>query len=197
MAFTTTDQPEGIPPNRRTPVVRNRRRNGWVNQGSRIKSRHRRWRPTPAAAGRDRCEAVAHIPVIEAHLTEAPYIGVGFCTVGHRRHRARCAPADRRHTPVWACTLAVAALALVGYLLSHTIGLPQIGGDIGNWGEPPGIVAIVCEAIMLLGATGIRSLYRPEQPGRTVRDHAPPSPQPGTEPRQQDPVADTSTTACT
>ncbi|MEO7130395.1 MAG: hypothetical protein ABIZ07_03350 [Dermatophilaceae bacterium] len=46
----------------------------------------------------------------------------------------------------------VAALALMGYFLSRTIGLPQIGDDIGNWGEPLGIVAIIAEAAMLITA---------------------------------------------
>ncbi len=34
----------------------------------------------------------------------------------------------------------------------RTIGLPQIGDDIGNWGEPLGIVAIIAEATMLITA---------------------------------------------
>jgi hypothetical protein len=50
---------------------------------------------------------------------------------------------------VWAWTGIVAALALLGYLLSRTVGLSQIGDDIGNWGEPLGVVCIIAEAVML------------------------------------------------
>jgi hypothetical protein len=63
-------------------------------------------------------------------------------------------------TAVWAWTGIVAVLALLGYLLSRTVGLPQIGDDIGNWGEPLGVVCIVAEAVMLV-ATLAHFITRP------------------------------------
>ena len=98
-------------------------------------------------------EAVAHIPVIDQHLTEAPYIGVAFLllavaglALGHLLLAADT-------TAVWASTLIVSALALGGYFLSRTTGLPQIHDEIGNWSEPLGIVAVATETVMLLTAT--------------------------------------------
>jgi hypothetical protein len=45
---------------------------------------------------------------------------------------------------------AVCLAAVVGYLASRTIGLPQIGDDVGNWTEPLGIPAVASEALMVV-----------------------------------------------
>lgn len=102
------------------------------------------------AAIRALVEGTAHIPVIEKHLSEAPYIGVGFelLTVAGLMLGFLLLTAD---TPaVWAATLTVSVLAIAGHVLSRSVGLPQIHGDIGNWAEPLGIVAITGETIMVL-----------------------------------------------
>ncbi|MEO7132374.1 MAG: hypothetical protein ABIZ07_13465, partial [Dermatophilaceae bacterium] len=66
----------------------------------------------------------------------------------------------------------VAALALVGYFLSRTIGLPQMGDDIGNWGEPLGILAIISEAIMLITAAVQLGRLHHESSASRVPTHA-------------------------
>jgi hypothetical protein len=40
--------------------------------------------------------------------------------------------------------------ALVAYVLSRTIGLPQIRDDVGNWTEPWGIAAVAVESLLLV-----------------------------------------------
>jgi hypothetical protein len=66
----------------------------------------------------------------------------------------------------------VAALALIGYVLSRVVGLPQIGDDVGNWGDPLAIVAISFESLMLAAA-----LLQPMAPtivaGATATDTSP------------------------
>lgn len=109
-----------------------------------------RWRlPAVLAAF---AEAVGHIPVTQEHLTEAPYIGVGFIllTVAGFILAQLLLLADT--TAVWIWTAIVSAAAVLGYLLSRTVGLPQIRDDIGNWGEPLGNVCLVAEAVMLAAA---------------------------------------------
>ncbi len=101
-------------------------------------------------------EAVAHVPVIEPHLAEAPYIGVGFVLLTiagfYLAVRLTLDPDEL----VWTATGVVAVLALVGYVLSRTVGLPQIGDDVGAWGDPLGITAVTCEAVMVLAAVAHR-----------------------------------------
>lgn len=128
----------------------------WLLDGAALRSP---WRLIAAigAVG----EAAAHIPVIEQHLSEAPYIGVGFVLLTVAGFILGVLLLLSDTLAVWAGTLGVALLALVGYFLSRTIGLPQIGDDIGNWTEPLGIIAIICEAIMLI--TAAVQLTRPQR----------------------------------
>lgn len=98
-------------------------------------------------------EAVAHIPVIEEHLSEAPYIGVCFVLLTISGFVLGNYLLNADSQAVWVATGVVSALALLGYLLSRTVGLPQIGDDVGSWSDPLGIVAISCEALMLATAS--------------------------------------------
>lgn len=127
----------------------------WLLDGAPV---HSPWRLLAAigAVG----EAVAHLPVIEEHLNEAPYIGVGFVLLAVAGFILGVLLLLSDTPAVWASTLAVGLLSLLGFFLSRTIGLPQIGDDVGNWSEPLGIVAIICEAIMLV--TAAVQLGRPQ-----------------------------------
>jgi len=39
---------------------------------------------------------------------------------------------------------------VVSFLASRTVGLPQIGEDVGNWTEPLGYPAVASEVLMAL-----------------------------------------------
>lgn len=116
-------------------------------------------------------EAAGHIPVTQEHLSEAPYIGVGFVllTVAGFLLAALLLTADT--TAVWSATGAVAALALTGFVLSRTVGLPQIRDDIGSWGEPLGIVCLAAEALMLAAAAAQLFATRAEAVSATGRQY--------------------------
>lgn len=116
------------------------------------------WRLVAAAAAI--AEAAVHIPVIEDHLKEAPYIGIAFVlvTVAGFVLAQLLLTADTR--AVWLSTVAVSGLALAAFILSRTVGLPQVQDDIGDWSDPLGIVAIVSEAIMLATAIVHLSTHR-------------------------------------
>ncbi len=103
-----------------------------------------------AAAGM----AVAHIPVIKQHLDEAPYIGIGFVLLTIAGLVLLQLLLTRDTAAVWTASVVVSVLALLGYLLSRSVGLPQITDDIGNWSDPLGVVAIVSETVLLLAAVG-------------------------------------------
>ena len=101
-------------------------------------------------------EAVAHVPVIEPHLVEAPYVGVGFVLLAIAGLYLAVRLVQDPDELVWAATGVVAVLALVGYVLSRTVGLPQIGDDVGAWDDPLGTTAVTCESVMVLAAVAHR-----------------------------------------
>jgi hypothetical protein len=83
---------------------------------------------------------------------------------------------------VWAATGALAALVLIGYVLSRTSGLPGFSEEIGEWTEPFGLVSLVFEGLLVcLSAAVLASHARvPEastnpwarQTSRTLKPHA-------------------------
>jgi len=52
---------------------------------------------------------------------------------------------------------ALGGLAILAYILSRSIGLPQIRDDVGNWAEPLGVVAVAAEAVLLFGGLAAAS----------------------------------------
>jgi hypothetical protein len=113
------------------------------------------WR-LPAAAALLVAGAV-HIPITGEHLEEAPYIGVLFIalTVACVACAALLLLHDNPLT--WTVTGGVSALAVIGYVLSRTVGLPQIGDDVGNWSDPLGAVALLTEGLtVVLAALALR-----------------------------------------
>jgi hypothetical protein len=94
--------------------------------------------------------AGTHIPLIRMHLEEAPYIGWLFIALSVVCLVLAVAILFVDNPGIWVLSGAVCLAAVVGYLASRTIGLPQIGDDVGNWTEPLGIPAVASEALMVV-----------------------------------------------
>ncbi|WP_310962284.1 hypothetical protein [Nocardioides terrisoli] len=111
--------------------------------------------------------AGTHVPLIREHLEEAPYVGWLFIalTVVSVVLAVLLVVAD---TPaVWLTAGLTASLALIAFVLSRTVGLPQIGDDIGNWTEPLGFPALAGELIAALVAyVALRPRPSPPEPAR-------------------------------
>jgi hypothetical protein len=93
--------------------------------------------------------AGTHIPLIRAHLEEAPYIGWLFIALSVVCIVLAVAILFVDHVGVWVLSAAVCFAAVVGFLASRTIGLPQIRDDVGNWTDPLGIPAVASEMLMV------------------------------------------------
>jgi len=89
--------------------------------------------------------AATHIPLVPEHLEEAPYVGVLFILLSAVSILLAAAILVRDLPLVWVTSGTVTLLAFVAFLVSRTIGLPEIGDDIGNWTEPLGFPALVAE----------------------------------------------------
>jgi hypothetical protein len=108
------------------------------------------WRFVVAAA----CltAAAAHLPVIEDHLQEAPYMGVLFIVLSVACVLEAVAMLGRDARVVYAAVMVTCAAAVGAYIWSRAAGLPQIADDVGNWTEPLGIVAITAESAAVLAS---------------------------------------------
>ncbi len=115
----------------------------------------------------------AHIPVIPAHLHEAPYIGVLFIVLTVASFALAAVIALGDIAAAYFSTATVMALALLAYAVSRTIGLPEIGDDIGNWLEPLGVVAVIAEATACLSAIAIGVKARREAGVHALSKHWP------------------------
>lgn len=94
--------------------------------------------------------AAFHIPVIAPHLHEAPYIGGLFIALTVACLALAAALTVRDDDRLWAAAGVVTALAVIAYVVSRTVGLPEIGDDIGNWAEPLGVASITAETLTVL-----------------------------------------------
>jgi hypothetical protein len=85
------------------------------------------------------------------HLREAPYIGVLFIALAAVSVILAVALLAYDAPVVWIATFVVMAAAVAAFLISRTVGLPQMPDDVGNWtGEAMGIPAVTSETLASL-----------------------------------------------
>jgi hypothetical protein len=105
----------------------------------------------PAVVAATLIAGLAHVPVTGQHLEEAPYIGVLFVLLEIASLVLAIALMIVPSRAVLLATAAVGVLAILAFVVSRSVGLPQIGDDIGNWTEPLAVVSVAAELIMALG----------------------------------------------
>ena len=101
---------------------------------------------------------LVHVPVTPDHLVEAPYVGVLFIalTVSCLLLAGLLLLADS--PAAWAVSGATCGLAVVAYVASRSVALPQMADDVGNWLEPLGVAAVLTEsAVVVLSLVALRT----------------------------------------
>jgi len=90
-----------------------------------------------------------HLLDAPGKFTETPYMG--WMYVGLILSSLGIAYAFvRTSSPkVWLAAAGLAASAMVGFILTRTVGLPQAHGDIGNWSEPLGMASLFVEGALV------------------------------------------------
>src|SRR3954454_16408055 len=101
--------------------------------------------------------AGTHVPLIREHLEEAPYVGVLFIALSVASVVLAILLVGWDTPLVWTASGAMTLLALAAFIASRTVGLPQIGDDIGNWSAPLGYPAVAVEALMTAAAAIVLS----------------------------------------
>ncbi|HET8604799.1 MAG TPA: hypothetical protein VFM09_12785 [Marmoricola sp.] len=94
--------------------------------------------------------AGAHLSLVPEHLREAPYVGVLFLALSVVSIVLAGLVVARDRPLVWVTSGTVSLLAMAGFLVSRTVGLPELGDDIGNWTEPLGFPALAAETVTVV-----------------------------------------------
>lgn len=96
--------------------------------------------------------AAIHLTLVPGHLREAPYAGVLFIALSASALAVAAVLAVSNHPLAWLGAVGISLSALLAYLASRSIGLPSLSDDIGDWLNPLGVVAVLCEgAVALIG----------------------------------------------
>lgn len=97
--------------------------------------------------------SAVHLLLVPALLAEAALPAVLFVVLGVTCLGLAGVLVEWDTRPVWWVTAGVNAVALVACVLSRSIGLPQLGDEVGGWAEPLGFVAITVEALVVIEGT--------------------------------------------
>ncbi len=112
-----------------------------------------------AALGAALVLAVGVIHVIDqgglTGMKDPAYLGYGYWALELASVVTAVLLFTRLRALGWLLAVGVAAGPLVGLIISRSVGLPNATDDIGNWGEPLGVVSMVVEAALLLLAISV------------------------------------------
>ena len=118
------------------------------------------WQPDQGAAATARAVgalalaslAVIHVVDLPGTLGPDRLVGIGYLGIIAAAILIGGALIARPHWLAWAATAAVAAAAMIGYVLTRGLRGGFLGdhGDVGNWHCPLGIAALGVESVIIL-----------------------------------------------
>jgi hypothetical protein len=116
--------------------------------------------------------AVTHLTDLPEKLEEAPYMAVLFCgLIAASAGLGIVFASGRDDAIVWWTAGAVALMPLIGYLLSRSVGLPQLEDHVGDWLSPAGVVSVAAEALLVALSLPHLSRSRGGSGHRTAAPH--------------------------
>ena len=103
---------------------------------------------------------VIHVLEIQGQLSGAAWLTAGFVLLGVVAPIVGLWLLARPSPAAWQVSALVCVSAFGGYVLTRSVPVPGDRGDVGNWLEPLGVVALITEAIvMILAALVLASIY--------------------------------------
>jgi hypothetical protein len=110
--------------------------------------------------------ALIHLLDVIGKIQETPYIGALYILLMLGSIGLAFVILHTGGVLAWSGAGGLAALTLVGFILSRTTGLPDATGDIGNWSEPLGLASMLIEAgVILLSGYALMLARREARPG--------------------------------
>jgi hypothetical protein len=108
--------------------------------------------------------AAIHLYLAPMHLIEAPYIGALFIALSTACIVLAVLLSLLDNILVWVTAGTMSLLALMAFLISRTVGLPQISDDIGNWTDPLGYPNMAVEVLTIIVTTAVLRSERLRSP---------------------------------
>jgi hypothetical protein len=113
-----------------------------------LAARHSSWRlalvPAMLAA------AAFHLPVIAAHLVEAPYMGILFIALSGACVVLAAVLINFDSPAIYALAVLTCGSAVAGYGASRLVAFPMLADDVGDWAEPLGVASVVAELVVVV-----------------------------------------------
>jgi hypothetical protein len=110
--------------------------------------------------------ALIHLLDVISKMNETPYVGVMYIVLMGASISLAFLILHRGSRLAWTAAGLLAAMTLIGFVLSRTTGLPNANGDIGNWSEPLGLASLLVEgAFVVLSAYALWLGRRETTPG--------------------------------
>jgi hypothetical protein len=101
--------------------------------------------------------ALTHLLDAPGTFQDAPYKGWLYVALIAGSTATAAALVRSDDLRAWAAAAALPAGAIVAFVLSRTVGLPQGADDIGNWTEPLGLASLFVEgSLVALSAAVLR-----------------------------------------
>src|SRR5580700_9817623 len=118
------------------------------------------WQPDQGAASTARAVgtlalaalAIIHVVDLPATLGPTPLVGIGYLGIIAAAILTGGVLIAWPHWLAWGAAAAVAAAAMIGYVLTRALPGGFLGdhGDVGNWRCPLGIAALSVESVIIL-----------------------------------------------
>lgn len=110
--------------------------------------------------------ALIHLLDVIGKMHETPYLGVMYILLMGSSIGVAFLILHRGSRLAWTAGGLLAAMTLIGFILSRTTGLPNANADIGNWSEPLGLASLLVEsAFVVLSAYALWLGRRETAPG--------------------------------
>lgn len=106
--------------------------------------------------------ALIHLLDVINKINETPYLGVLYILLMITSLAVAFAVLHTGSSLTWAAAGGLAALTLIGFILSRTTGLPSSSSDVGNWTEKLGLAAMFVEGAVICLSLYALSLSRRE-----------------------------------
>lgn len=105
---------------------------------------------------------VIHVLEIQGQLSGAAWLTASFVLLGVIAPIVGLWLLARPSPAAWQVSALVCVSAFAGYVLTRSVPVPGDTGDVGNWLEPLGVVALMTEGIVtILAVLVLASIHGP------------------------------------